>query len=78
MTIEISDKAAELLAHQAATQGKTVEEWILELAERSSTVGLERTNDTRKAAEDLLDLRNQVKPDPEGLTFHDYIRMGRR
>ncbi len=32
----------------------------------------------REAARALLELRKQVKPDPDGLTIGDYIEMGRR
>ncbi|MEQ1949907.1 type II toxin-antitoxin system prevent-host-death family antitoxin [Mesorhizobium sp. CN2-181] len=32
----------------------------------------------RQAARDLLDMRKEVRPDPEGLTIRDYIEMGRR
>jgi len=31
-----------------------------------------------KAARAILELRKEVKPDPEGLTIRDYIEMGRR
>ena len=32
----------------------------------------------RAAVAAIRELRKQVKPDPEGLTIHDYIEMGRR
>lgn len=38
----------------------------------------ERRNRAQQAAHELLEMRKRVKPDPEGLTVLDYIRMGRR
>lgn len=35
-------------------------------------------NDAREAARRILELRKEVKPDPDGLTIRDYIEMGRR
>lgn len=32
----------------------------------------------REAARAILEMRREVKPDPEGLTIRDYIEMGRR
>ncbi|MBX3579555.1 MAG: type II toxin-antitoxin system prevent-host-death family antitoxin [Rhizobiaceae bacterium] len=32
----------------------------------------------QKAVRDILEMRKEVKPDPEGLTIRDYIEMGRR
>lgn len=31
-----------------------------------------------QAARQLLELRKQAKPDPDGLTTRDYVEMGRR
>jgi prevent-host-death family protein len=32
----------------------------------------------REAARAILEMRRQVKPDPDGLTIRDYVEMGRR
>lgn len=32
----------------------------------------------REAARAILEMRKEVKPDPDGLTIRDYIEMGRR
>ncbi len=32
----------------------------------------------REAARAILEMRREVKPDPDGLTIRDYIEMGRR
>jgi prevent-host-death family protein len=37
-----------------------------------------RRAEAQQAALELLEMRKQVKPDPDGLTVRDYIRMGRR
>lgn len=41
------------------------------------TVTEEQREKARKAAAELLEMRKQVKPDPDGLTVLDYIQMGR-
>ena len=38
----------------------------------------EQKSKAREAARAILDMRKEVKPDPEGLTVVDYIQMGRR
>ena len=40
--------------------------------------GTTRHSKTRAAAEGILELQKQVKPDPEGWTIRDYIDYGRR
>lgn len=32
----------------------------------------------REAARAIIEMRKQVRPDPDGLTVRDYIEMGRR
>jgi len=32
----------------------------------------------REAARAILEMRKEVKPDPDGLTIRDYVEMGRR
>lgn len=38
----------------------------------------QRRAKAQQAARELLEMRKLVKPDPDGLTVLDYIRMGRR
>ncbi|MGE3304843.1 MAG: type II toxin-antitoxin system Phd/YefM family antitoxin [Rhizobiaceae bacterium] len=38
----------------------------------------EQKSKAREAARAILEMRKEVKPDPEGLTVVDYIQMGRR
>src|SRR2546430_822308 len=78
-TIHISEKSASLLAQQAAKHGVSLEAWIEELAsEKALSAGTTRHGKTRAAAEGILELQKQIKPDPEGWTIRDYIDYGRR
>jgi hypothetical protein len=78
-TIHISKKSASLLAQQAAAHGLRLEAWVEELAsEKALSSGTTRDSKTRAAAEGILELQKQVKPDPEGWTVRDYIDYGRR
>ena len=78
-TIQISEKSAALLAQQAAAHGKSLEAWVEELAiEKAQAKGTTRHAKTRAAAEGILELQKNVKPDPEGWTIRDYIDHGRR
>lgn len=77
--IHISDESAALLARQAAAHGKSLEEWVEELAfEKARANGATRRAKTRAAAEGILELQKSVQPDPEGWTIRDYINYGRR
>ena len=78
-TIHISEKSASLLAQQAAAHGVSLEAWVEELAsEKALSGGTTRHSTTRAAAEGILELQKQVKPDPEGWTGREYIDYGRR
>ena len=78
-TIHISEKSAFLLAQQAAAHGLSLEAWVEELAsENALSGGTTRHSKTRAAAEGILELQKQVKPDPDGWTVRDYIDYGRR
>ena len=78
-TIQISEKSAALLLEQAAAHGKSLEEWVEELAfEKAQADGATRRSKTRAAAEGILELQKSVQPDPEGWTIRDYIDYGRR
>ena len=78
-TIQISNKSAELLAQQASANGMSVEAWIEALAaEKAQGQGPTRKDKARAAAEGILQLQKDVKPDPEGWTVRDYVNYGRR
>jgi prevent-host-death family protein len=32
----------------------------------------------REAARQIIEMRNEARPDPDGLTVRDYVEMGRR
>lgn len=38
----------------------------------------EQNAKAREAARAIVEMRREVKPDPDGLTIRDYIEMGRR
>jgi plasmid stability protein len=73
--IELPDQQAAALKAKAAAQGLTLEAWLKALAdeEASSTTPLS----AKEAAARILQLQKRVKPDPEGLTVHDYINHER-
>ena len=78
-TIQISERSALLLNRQASARGKSLEEWVEELAvEHAQANSAELHCDRRAAVEGILGLQKQVKPDPEGWTIRDYINYGRR
>ena len=78
-TSRISGKSASLLAQQAAAHGLSLEAWVEELAsENALSGGTTHHSKTRAAAEGILELQKQVKPNPEGWTVRDYIDYGRR
>ena len=78
-TIHISEKSASLLAEQAAARGLSLEAWVEELASEKAPSGdTTRHSKTRPAAEGILELQKEIKPDPEGWTVRDYIDYGRR
>jgi metal-responsive CopG/Arc/MetJ family transcriptional regulator len=78
-TIQISDESASLLLRQAAQNGLTVEAWVERLAhEQAALLRVSSSTEAREAAEELIALQREVKPDPEGWTNRDYIAYGRR
>ncbi len=78
-TIQISERSAYLLNQQATARGKSLEEWVEELAIEHGQANITALDcDRRAAVEGILGLQKQVKPDPEGWTIRDYINYGRR
>ena len=78
-TIHISEESAALLSQQAAARGKSLAEWVEELAlEKARANGPTRRSKARAAAAGILELQKSVQPDPEGWTIRDYIGYGRR
>jgi hypothetical protein len=73
--IEIPDEQAAALKAKAAAQGLTLEAWIKKLAEDDAAAKTDRS--PQEAAEHILELQKNVKPDPEGWTVKDYINYGR-
>lgn len=56
-----------------------VEVWLEELQkEVAAKKGAPTRAKARAAAEGILRLQKEVKPDPEGWTTRDYIQNGRR
>ena len=66
--IELAEKGEEITITR---HGKAVARLVPVLAPRD-------VEKARAAVAAIRELRKQVKPDPEGLTIHDYIEMGRR
>lgn len=78
-TIEISNESAALLAQQAADRGKTLQDWVEELAiEKAQVDHSVRQRRVRAAVQGILELQKHVRPDPEGWTIRHYIDDGRR
>jgi hypothetical protein len=78
-TIEVSDKAAEVLVQRAEERGVSVVEVVDELVGVAIRESEETRSERRRAAmKGLLELQKRVKPDPEGWTIRDYIDYGRR
>lgn len=82
-TIEISDHSATLLAQQAAERGLSLEAWIETWAREKASINpqhqiIASPNKARAAVEGILQLQKLVQPDPDGLTIHDYLKLGRR
>ena len=78
-TILISEKSAYLLNQQATARGKSLEEWVEELAIEHAQANTAALHSSRRAAvEGILGLQKLVKPDPEGWTIRNYIDYDRR
>jgi hypothetical protein len=78
-TIELSDKSAALLTRHAAAHGKSLQAWLEDLAiEKTQSDPRPKRGKARAAAQGILALQGQVKPDPEGWTVRQYIDHGRR
>ncbi|MDR3568553.1 MAG: hypothetical protein P4L43_11050 [Syntrophobacteraceae bacterium] len=75
VTINIPDERAAALRAQAAVHGLSLEEWIERLAAQEEVPDPVLAAQT--AAERILEIQKRVKPDPEGLTVHDYINCDR-
>jgi hypothetical protein len=75
--IELSDQQAAALQGRAATLGLSLEDWFQNMANQESAVR-HFCRDARTAAAHILELQQNVKPDPEGWTIRDYIDRGRR
>ena len=73
--IEIPDQQAAALRARAAAQGLTLESWLKRLADEETYSIAPLT--PQEAAARILQLQKHVKPDPEGLTVHDYINRDR-
>jgi len=83
MTIEIHNPELENLLQQRIRAGNfsSVEDMLLETFRGAHSDGFtekERNRRAQAAADRIRELRQQSKPDPEGLTSLDYIRLGRR
>ena len=83
--VHISEESAALLGEQAEARGLSLEAWIERLASEHGIVGASvpvgattRNSRTRAAAEGLIEMQKQIKPDPDGWTIRDYLENGRR
>jgi plasmid stability protein len=74
--IELPDQQAAALKARAAAQGLTLEAWLKHLAE-AEDASSPAPRIAQEAADRILQLQKRVKPDPEGLTVHDYINHDR-
>lgn len=75
IVIDLSDEKVTALRAQAAAQGLSLEEWIECLAENKTLS--EPVTSSEAALKTILDIQQRVKPDPDGLTVHDYINFQR-
>ena len=75
ITINIPDELVAALQAQAAAHGLTLEEWIERLATQEETP--DPVFSAQAAVARILEIQKSVKPDPEGLTIHDYINLNR-
>ena len=76
--VHISEESAELLSQQAEARGLSLEAWIERLASEHALVSATTRNSrTRAAAEGLIEMQKQIKPDPDGWTVRDYLENGR-
>ena len=83
MTIEIHNPELESLLQQRIRAGNfsSVEDMLLETfrgAHSDAPTEDEKKRRALAAADRIRELRQHSKPDPEGLTSLDYIRLGRR
>jgi hypothetical protein len=82
MTIEIHNPELESLLQQRIRAGNfsSVEDMLLETFRGAQNDASEEEKKRRAlaAADRIRELRQQSKPDAEGLTSLDYIRPGRR
>jgi hypothetical protein len=83
MTIEIHNPELENLLQQRISAGNfsSVEDMLLETFRGVHSDGPaddEKNRRAQAAADRIRELRQHSKPDPEGLTSLDYIRLGRR
>ena len=78
VTINLPDDAAAALREKAAAQGLSLEEWFRMMAMQPDAASLDASRKKKKAAERILALQKEVKPDPEGWTVKDYVTYGRR
>jgi len=81
VTIDLPDDHAAALKATATVQGLTLESWFQKLAEREvsfpNAPPTEQFRRARAAAARIREIQKRSKPDPEGLTVHDYIDRGR-
>ena len=76
--IELPDDQAAALRAKAAAQGLTLEDWFRQIAAQEEQSTDSDRQVKQAAAATILELQRNVKPDPEGWTFRDYINYGRR
>jgi len=75
IVIELSDQQAAALKSRAAAQGMTLDAWLAHLANDETVASAPLSS--QEAAARILQLQKRVRPDPEGLTVHDYINHDR-
>ena len=75
ITINIPDERAAALQTQAAMHGLSLGEWIERLAAQEEMPA--PVLSAQAAVARILEIQKRVKPDPEGLTIHDYINLDR-
>jgi plasmid stability protein len=76
ITIDLPDDQAVALKMRAAAEGLSLEAWASrQLAD--SVRWSAQSRSPQEAAARILELRKDVKPDPDGWTVKDYINFGR-
>lgn len=85
MTVELNwpPEVMERLTSQAQQKGLSLEAYLLQhvlrqWADDAAASSADKRGRRAAAAQRILDMQRNVKPDPDGWTSRDYVNYGRR